>query len=56
MLKDGSFDAIFWKYSAKAIEQLNLIQRRLIRIENPLLPPETPLKDASLWYTPNMHK
>ena len=56
MLKDGSLDAIFWKYNAKAIEQLNLKQRRLIRIENPLLPPETPLKDASLWYTPNMHK
>src|SRR6185437_2910740 len=31
MLADGSFDAIFWKYNGKAIEQANLKGRRVIR-------------------------
>jgi ABC-type amino acid transport substrate-binding protein len=52
MLKDGSFDAIFWKYNAKAIEQADFKHRRIIRIKNNLLPKETPLEDASLWFVP----
>ncbi len=55
MLKDGSFDAIFWKYNARAIEQLDLKHRRVIEMKNHLLPKETPLDDASLWYQPNAH-
>lgn len=55
MLKDGSFDAIFWKYNARAIEQLNLKHRRVIEMKNHLLPKETPLQDASLWFHPNAH-
>ncbi len=55
MLKDGSFDAIFWKYNARAIEQLNLKHRRLIEMKNHLLPKETPLQDASLWFHPSAH-
>lgn len=52
MLKDGSFDAIFNKYHGKAIAQANLKGRRLIKINNYLLPKETPLNDASLWFHP----
>ncbi len=52
MKKDGSFDAIFKKYYQASIEKANLKGRRIIRLKNPLLPKETPLDDASLWYTP----
>jgi len=52
MMHDGSFDAIFRKYNNKAIEQANLKGRRVIKIENNLLPKETPLDDTSLWFDP----
>ncbi|MBC3884894.1 type 2 periplasmic-binding domain-containing protein [Undibacterium griseum] len=52
MKKDGSFDTIFKKYHQQAIEKLNLKSRRIIRLSNPNLPPETPLSDSSLWYVP----
>ena len=52
MMKDGSFDAIFKKFNGKAIEQANFKGRRVIRITNFLLPKETPLGDASLWFDP----
>jgi ABC-type amino acid transport substrate-binding protein len=52
MIKDGSFDAIFIKFNGKAIAQANLHGRRLIQINNTLLPKETPLDDATLWFHP----
>lgn len=55
MLKDGSFDAIFWKYNGKAIEATNFKKRRIIHIQNYLLPKETPLHDASLWFRPKLN-
>ena len=53
MLKDGSFDRIFQKYSGRGIRQARLETRRLIALTNPLLPKATPLADASLWYIPH---
>lgn len=53
MLKDGSFDALFHKNYDHAIERAKLAHRRIIRLENPLLPKATPLDDASLWYVPH---
>jgi len=55
MIKDGSFDAIFWKYNAKAIEAVNFKKRRIISIENYLLPRKTPLHDATLWFHPKLN-
>jgi hypothetical protein len=52
MQKDGSFDAIFNKYNRAAIEKANLRGRRIIRLNNPLLPKETPLNDPTLWFDP----
>lgn len=49
MQKDGSFEAIFNKYHQVSIEKLNLKNRRVIRLENPLLPKNTPLDSSSLW-------
>lgn len=53
MLEDGSFDALFQKYYGAAIQRAKLPYRRIIRLENPLLPKATPLNDASLWYVPH---
>ncbi|MBJ7310739.1 transporter substrate-binding domain-containing protein [Rugamonas sp. CCM 8940] len=52
MLRDGSFDALFWRYNGKAIEQANLKGRRVIALPNPMLPKETPLGEAGLWLDP----
>lgn len=54
MLKDGSFDAIFWRYNGKAIEAVNFKNRRIIEIQNYLLPKATPLHNPSLWFHPKM--
>jgi hypothetical protein len=52
MMKDGSFDAIFWKYNASDIQRANLRNRVVLRLRNPLLPPDTPLNDPDLWFDP----
>ena len=52
MLKDGAFEDIFNKYNRAAIQQLGLQNRRIIKLNNPLLPPDTPLHDAALWFDP----
>lgn len=54
MIKDGSFDAIFWKYNGKAIEAINFKSRHIIEIQNYLLPKATPLKNNSLWFHPKL--
>jgi ABC-type amino acid transport substrate-binding protein len=52
MRADGSFDAIFHKYNDDWIAAADIKHRVIIRLNNPLLPPETPLDDPSLWYDP----
>ncbi|NQD37982.1 amino acid ABC transporter substrate-binding protein [Permianibacter sp. IMCC34836] len=52
MLADGSFDLIFHKYNNAAIKRANFSKRRLIELPNRNLPPQTPLRDARLWYRP----
>jgi hypothetical protein len=52
MVEDGSFDAIFWKYNGDAIRKAHLSRRRVIRLDNPLLPKGTPL-DAPHWLSPD---
>jgi ABC-type amino acid transport substrate-binding protein len=52
MIRDGSYDRIFWKYQKARIERLGLRQRRLFRIANPFLVPETPFGDRRLWFDP----
>lgn len=53
MIEDGSFDTIFWRFHGEAIERAQLQERRIIRLTNPLLPPDTPLDDERLWYQPS---
>jgi ABC-type amino acid transport substrate-binding protein len=52
MMENGKFDAIFNKYNARAIQDANLKNRRIIQIENPGLPKDTPLNDVKLWFDP----
>lgn len=49
-VEDGSFDALFQQNFGESLARANLQQRRVISINNPLLPPHTPLKDSQLWY------
>ena len=49
-LKDGSFDLLFYKHFANHLQKMKLSERKLIELQNPLLPPETPLADPMLWY------
>lgn len=50
MIDDGSFDRIFEKYQRRKIEQLRLRTRKIFRINNPNLGPETPFHDKRLWF------
>ncbi|MBK0415782.1 ABC transporter substrate-binding protein [Chromobacterium haemolyticum] len=56
MLRNGEFQRLFQKYHAGLIQRLDLKHRRLIRIDNPFLPPSTPFADRSLWFDPTTAK
>lgn len=48
-LADGSFDALFYEYFADTIKHTRLKDRTLLKLNNPALPPATPLADKRLW-------
>ncbi len=52
MIGDGSFDRIFWKYNHAVLQGLDLAHRRVIQLQNPFLPADTPLSDTRLWLSP----
>ena len=52
MLRDGSFHALFLDYKSAIIERAGLHNRRVLRLPNPDLSPETPLARKELWYDP----
>ncbi len=52
MIEDGSFDELFLEHHREMIEQANLKNRRLFKIENPLLPATVPFDRRELWYDP----
>lgn len=56
MIQDGSYMALFKSYKQSLIRQAGLTQRRIIRIPNPNLSPETPLSRHELWYDPTTDK
>jgi len=53
-LQDGSFDKLFYNHPdmKEVFQKANLKNRRVLVLENPSLPEQTPLNDKSLWYTP----
>ncbi len=56
MIADGTYDRIFDKYQRRKIEQLHLKERRIFRIGNPFLVPETPFNDKRLWFDPQTYR
>jgi len=56
MIADGTYDRIFDKYQRHKIEELHLKQRRIFRIDNPFLGPQTPFSDKQLWFDPQTYK
>lgn len=53
MIADGSFEEIFQRYHGADIARARLNERHVIHLHNPLLPTETPLDDATLWFYPD---
>jgi hypothetical protein len=53
LIKDGSFDKIFYKYYGDPITRSNLKKRKLLTLGNPLLPDATPLQQKELWFDSN---
>lgn len=52
-LDDGSFDALFLQYHQPTLTRANLTGRKVIELNNPLLPTMTPLQDKRLWFYPS---
>jgi len=52
MIRDGSFDHLFMAYHKPLIERARFCSRRILRIENPLLSPQTPLDHHEYWFDP----
>jgi len=52
MIRDGSFDRIFVKYSGEALREANLAGRKVFDLENPSLPATLPLDRKELWFSP----
>ena len=55
MIDDGTYDRIFDKHQRHKIERLRLKERKLFRVENPTLGPETPFADKRLWFDPQTY-
>lgn len=49
-IKDGSFDKLFDSTMKTYLDKSSLKDRVGIKLKNPLLPDETPLNEAVLWY------
>lgn len=50
MIETGEFEALFQRYFGELIAELKLPERRVIALENPLLPEVTPLCERALWW------
>jgi hypothetical protein len=48
----GAFERLFLHHHGNDLARAGLGSRRVIELSNPLLPPQTPLNRAELWYRP----
>jgi ABC-type amino acid transport substrate-binding protein len=53
-IKDGSFEKLFLKYHQKYLDKAQLNQRTIIKLNNPILPKQTPLEIESYWIPLNL--
>jgi ABC-type amino acid transport substrate-binding protein len=56
MIADGTYDRIFDKYQRSKIERLHLKTRKIFKISNPYVGPETPFNDKRLWFDPQTYR
>lgn len=52
MVKDGTLAALFQQHKGPLVERARIGKRRVIELQNPALPPETPLQRSELWFRP----
>lgn len=52
MRASGAFDRLFLKHHGEDIARAQFGRRRVIRLVNPRLPPQTPLDRPELWFQP----
>ncbi|WP_343733360.1 hypothetical protein [Duganella sp.] len=52
LIADGRFDHLFHQYYDGMIDKAGLRKRRIFRVDNPQLPPQTPLSNKAYWYVP----
>lgn len=52
LLANGDFDRIFHEFYDGLIERTGLRKRRVFRLDNPTLSPQTPLARKAYWYDP----
>jgi hypothetical protein len=55
MVKDGTLEMLFDEEFGPLIKRLNLANRYIIELPNPLLGGNDPLGESSLWYVPSGH-
>jgi len=48
-IADGTFRKLFNRYNGEYIKKATVLKRKIIRLKNPLLPDETPLREKQLW-------
>jgi len=48
----GAFERLFMKHHGEDLARARLVSRHVIELRNPLLPLQTPLDKAELWYRP----
>ena len=51
-LADGSFDRLFMQHYGASLQQVDFAARRVLELNNPLLPAATPLQQRELWFSP----
>lgn len=51
-IADGSFARLFNQHYGQVLARADLGKRRILELENPLLPPSAPLDDPALWLDP----
>ncbi len=52
MIEDGGLDDLFFNFHRKNIERANLNKRRIFKLENLDLTPETPFDQKEFWFHP----
>lgn len=48
--QDGKLNQLFTQYYGGLLQQLNIHNRRILKLHNPLLPKDVPLQRPELWY------